>query len=432
MKQHKSLLRITHLLLSLFIAGGIIYGVAVGVGPLPPLGSALNPGTGVWTSASLAQPLHNEVLHFASLQQPVTVIFEANGTPHIQATSDNDLFWAIGYLQARFRLTQMDLLRRQGEGRLAEILGPQALPSDRFQVMLGLDRAAQRDWQELSANNPIQQGLQAFSNGVNAWISQAEQSNSLPFMFKLLNYQPKLWTPLDTLVIQGVMTQDLDFSTTPLEYALMVNSLGYDRTMQWFPVLPTDAQHPYDPSPYQQAASLTPLPSQLALGQDTLQSIAALEQQVKALPNAMRSASASNNWAVNGPLVASGKALMAGDPHLNLTLPSIWYEIAGSSPSYNFSGVSIPGAPLVLIGRNQHISWSMTDVQSKSTLLCREDRQGSSRSVLLGWSLAPDAAYCLRYSGQRAGGGPSGRLSHDPWASFPECFPHDPRASFPA
>ncbi|HEY1353418.1 MAG TPA: penicillin acylase family protein [Ktedonobacteraceae bacterium] len=93
---------------------------------------------------------------------------------------------------------------------------------------------------------------------------------------------------------------------------------------------------------------------------------------MKALPNAMRSASASNNWAVNGPLTASGQALMAGDPHLNLTLPSIWYQLAGSSPGYIFSGVSVPGVPLILIGRNQQISWSMTDVQNASTLFCRE------------------------------------------------------------
>jgi penicillin amidase len=130
---------------------------------------------------------------------------------------------------------QMDLLRRQGEGHLAEILGSGALSSDRCQVMLGLDRAAQRDWQALAVNPPARQVLQAFTDGVNAWINAAAQSNSLPFLFKLLNYQPRPWTPGDTLVIQGVMTQDLAFSTTPLHYALLTRALDYDRTMQWFP-----------------------------------------------------------------------------------------------------------------------------------------------------------------------------------------------------
>jgi len=368
MKKRRLPLRILHLLISLLVAGGILYVTAFGSGPVPPLGSALNPGTGVWTSASSAQPLQSETLHFSGLQQLVTVIFEADGTPHIQAVTDSDMFWTIGYLQARFRLTQMDLLRRQGEGRLSEILGKEALSSDQFQIMLGLDRAAQRDWRALAVNSSTRQGLQSFASGVNAWIDQAEQSNTLPFMFKLLNYRPATWTPIDTLVIQGVMTQDLDFSTTPLNYALLVNSLGYDRTMQWFPVLPTDKQSPYDLGPFGQATNPTPLPSQLAFSQDTVQSLASMQQQISALPNAMRAGSASNDWAVNGPLTASGKALMAGDPHLHLTLPSIWYQLAATSPDYDFSGVSIPGVPLVLIGRNQHISWSMTDVQNESTL----------------------------------------------------------------
>lgn len=367
MKKHRFLLHILHFLIALGVVSSILYVSAVGAGPLPPLGSVLNTGTGIWTSASAAQPVHNETFHFAGLQQSVTVIFEANGTPHIQAATDNDLFWMIGYLQARFRLTQMDLTRRQGEGRLAEILGPDALASDQFQVILGLDRAAQRDWQMLPQHGPVRQSLQAFSNGVNAWINQAEQSNSLPVLFKLLHYQPQPWTPIDTLIIQGVLTQELDFSTTPLEYAFMVKALGYQRTMQWFPLLPTDTQHPYDTGPYQQPSTFTPLPSQLTLSQTTMQSIATVEQQIKSLPRAMRDGPASNNWAVNGPLTASGKALMAGDPHLNLTLPAVWYQIAGHSPSYDFSGVSVPGVPLVLIGRNQHISWSMTNVQNAST-----------------------------------------------------------------
>lgn len=368
MKRQDMPLRILHLLLSLIVASGVIYAVAVGAGPLPPLGSTLNPGTGVWTAASDARLLQSETLHVAGLQRPVTVVFEANGTPHIQAATDDDLFWTIGYIQARFRLTQMDLTRRQAEGRLAEILGPEALSSDQFQVTLGLDRAAQADWQAIPVSSPVRRVLQDYANGVNTFINGAEQSNSLPFMFKLLNYQPQQWTPIDTLLVQGAMTQNLDFSTTPLNYALMVQSLGYQRTMQWFPVLPTNAQHPYDLGPYAQPANLTPLPSQLAVSQGTMQSISDMDQQIRALPKAMRDGSASNNWAVNGPKAPDGKALMAGDPHLDLTLPAVWYQMDASSPGYSFSGVTIPGVPMIIIGRNQHISWSLTDVQNESTL----------------------------------------------------------------
>ncbi|HEU5373944.1 MAG TPA: penicillin acylase family protein [Ktedonobacteraceae bacterium] len=372
MKRGGLYLRILHLLLSLIIGGGIIYVSAAGVGPIPALGPALNPGTGVLTAANDAKPIQNETLHFAGLHKPVTIIFDANGVPHIQAATDDDLFWAIGYLQARFRLTEMDLTRRQGEGLLSEVFGSEALSSDEFENTLGLENAAQADWQLIPADSLIRQLLQEYANGVNAWIKRAEENHSLPFIFKLLNYQPRPWTPIDVLVIQGVMTQELDFSTTSLDYAMMVKALGYNRTMQWFPVLPPDAQHPYDTGPYQQPATPTPLPSQLALSQGAIQSIAAIDQQVQALPNAMLDGSASNNWAVNGPKTASGNALMAGDPHLNLTLPSVWYQLDARSPGFSFSGASIPGVHIIPIGYNQHISWSLTDVQNESTLYYTE------------------------------------------------------------
>lgn len=143
--------------------------------------------------------------------------------------------------------------------------------------------------------------------------------------------------------------------------------------MQWFPVLPPDLQHPYDPGPYQAPVGPAPLPSQLALPPATLQSFSTLEAFTQRLPvSLLHRDGSSNNWAVNGPKVAGGAALLAGDPHLDLTLPSQWFPIAGESPSYAFSGVSAPGVPLMLAGRTRHIAWSGTDTQNQSTLYYRE------------------------------------------------------------
>ncbi len=186
MKQPRLVLRIIHFLVSLVVALGILYVSAFGAGPLPPLGSALNVGKGVWTSASDARPLQNETLHFQELQQPVTVLFEQSGTAHIQAATDHDLFWTIGYLHARFRLTQMDLERRQGEGQLSEILGMQALDSDRGSNFYGLARTAQAEWQTLPPNSPLHQVLLDYAQGVNARITEDEQNGALPFLFKVL------------------------------------------------------------------------------------------------------------------------------------------------------------------------------------------------------------------------------------------------------
>ena len=158
------------------------------------------------------------------------------------------------------------------------------------------------------------------------------------------------------------------FNTQPLDYARMVKALGYQRTMQWFPVLPPDVQHPYDTGPYQQQEGLRPLPSQLSLSQDALQTIASLEQYIRARPRVMGRAWGSNNWAVNGPKTASGKALMAGDTHTQLFLPSIYFPLDASSPDYSFSGVSSVGTPFVIWGHNQHISWSTTYANDEATL----------------------------------------------------------------
>ncbi|HET8842384.1 MAG TPA: penicillin acylase family protein [Ktedonobacteraceae bacterium] len=369
MKRRKSLIHVLHMLLALLVVSGLIYITVFGVDPIPPLGAILNPGTGVWTLAGAAKTVQSETLHFDGLKQPVKVVFEKDGTPHIQAANNDDLFWTIGYLQARFRLGQMDLLRRNGEGRLSEILGKGSLDDDRLQITLGLQRTAETNWRTIAPDSPSHQVLQAYSNGVNALINQEEQNNALPLVFKLLNYKPLPWTPVDTLVVMGNLARQLSFSTGPLDYVAMVKALGYQRTMQWFPMLPPDMQHPYAAGPYATRAAMpVPLPSQLAFDDGTVQNMAALSQQVKTLPAITLNRLASNAWAVDGPKTASGKAIMAGDPHLNLTLPSIWFQMEGDSPDYHFSGASIPGIPTILIGHNQRISWSVTNAANQSTL----------------------------------------------------------------
>ena len=371
----KRIWAILNLLISLSVTGLLCYVAARGLGSVPPLGPALNPNAGIWNTAQNAQFQSQETLHFPGLQQPVTVIFEKSGIPHIQAATDADLFWTIGYLHARFRLTEMDLERRQGEGALAEIVGPKALDSDKFEASLGLQRAAQADWQALAAKKGrAYQALTAYAQGVNAVIEQEEQNNTLPLMFTLLNYKPRPWTPVDSLVVEEDETQALDYTSTPLDYCLLIHSLGYDRTMQWFPVIPSDTQHPYETGPFQPASttptSITPLPTQTTcLPQNNIAAISDLNSRIAQLPvDAAHQIGSSNNWAINGPKTASGNALMAGDPHLHLTLPSIWYQLDANSPGYSFRGESIPGIPAAIIGQNQHISWSLTDVQNQSTL----------------------------------------------------------------
>ena len=393
--RRKHLPQIANFAAALVVAVAILYVAFFGAGPLPALGPAFNPTTGAWTMAADAR-VTNETLHLAGLQQPVQVSLESNGTAHIVAQTDHDLFLATGYVHARFRLFQMDLLRRQGEGRLSEIIGKAALDADRFELQLGLLRTAHLEWSRLSTGDPSRDALVAYAQGVNDRITEAESAHQLDAMFALLGYQPLPWTPIDTLIVKGDMTQTLNFTDTPLAIAQLDRSLGADLTTEWFPVLPPNTQAPYDPGPYP-APTTGPIETMRQVTDAEASSAADLYRRLAGLPPGLiATGGASNNWAVAGGKSASGGALLAGDPHLHLTLPAIWYQLSMDSPGYHASGVSIPGTPIILIGHNQHIAWSLTDAQDQQTFFYDEKEDPSHPGQYFwkgAWQTYKTAAY---------------------------------------
>ncbi len=370
-RRRRRLKSLGNLIAAVIVSGAVVYASFLGAGPLPALGPVFNPVTGVWTMAADAI-VSDQTLHLSGLQKPVRVTLEKDGTAHVVAQTDHDLFLAVGYVHAKFRLFQMDLLRRQGEGRLAEVFGKAAVDSDKFELQLGLLRTAQGEWSALSASDPSRDALTAYAQGVNDRITEAENQHQLPAMFTLVGYQPKPWTPIDTLVVKGDMTQTLNFTDTPLVMELLDKTLGPDLTAKWFPVLPPNPQSPYDPGPYP-SPTVAPIETMRQVSDVEAQTASALYQRLSALPAGLiATGGASNNWAVAGSRSTSGGSLMAGDPHLHLTLPAIWFQLTEDSPGYHTSGVSIPGTPVVLIGHNQHISWSLTDAQNQQTFFYEE------------------------------------------------------------
>jgi len=359
-----------------------------GYGGIPALGPALDPGRGVWTSAVAGEPIRSQTLSLPGLQDKVVVTFTKNGIASIQATTDHDMFLALGYVHARFRLTEMDEERRLGEGRLAQLGGSSDLASDKFELRLGLLRTAQAEWAQMPKDGEAAQALVAYAQGVNDDIAQVRAGGQWPATFTLAGVYPAPWTPVDSLVIQGELTQVLDLTATPLDYALLERSLGAARTMAWFPVIAANAQTPYDPGPYRKLP-LTPLPGETVPGASTTarsgitaaqaQAAGTLLAQLSQLPaGQLHTYPDSNAWAANGPAVKGDgadkddRALLAGDPHLPQTLPSIWYEVAMSAPGFDVAGVSVPGLPGVLIGHNDRIAWSLTDTQNQATLFYDE------------------------------------------------------------
>ncbi len=320
--------RVVRVLIPLLVSGVLLGVLAFGYGPVPALGPALDPGRGVWTSASGAALPTSGTLTLPGLAHPVQVSFSSHGVPSVRGADSRDLFLALGYLHAKFRLTEMDLERRLGEGRLAQLAGPAAVGSDKFELRLGLLRTAQQEWAQLPRSSPAAQALLAYSRGVNDYLAQTRQDGQWPALFSLAGVYPASWTPVDSLVIQGDLTQELDFTTTPLDYALLDRTLGTARTMAWFPILPPNQQHPYDPGPYRKAglapisgqpaltAARTPAPARTPartpaaaapqrIPQAEAAAAAALLKQVAALPaGQVHGGPDSNAWAANGPLVA--------------------------------------------------------------------------------------------------------------------------------
>jgi penicillin G amidase len=390
--------RWAHLRWAANIAAALVVSVVLlgvlgfGYGTIPALGPAFDPGRGAWTSAAGGEPVRSQTLSLPGLQHAVTVSFTAHGVPSVRAASDHDMFLALGYVHAQFRLAEMDEERRLGEGRLAQLGGPTDLASDEFELRLGLLRTAQEEWAQMPKASVAAQALTAYAQGVNDDIAQVRASGQWPAAFSLAGVHPGPWTPVDSLVVQGELTQELDFTSTPLDYALLERSLGAARTMDWFPIIAKNAQTPYDPGPYAKlpltllTPGLTPgptstgsaagNPARSAPTEAEATAAAALLTQLSQLPaqgsSHLHEYPDSNAWAANGPAVAGGGALLAGDPHLPQTIPSVWYEVAMSAPGFDAAGVSVPGLPGILIGHNARIAWSLTDTQNQAALFYAE------------------------------------------------------------
>ena len=191
--------RVLRVAIPLLACAALLGVLAFGYGAVPALGPALDPGRGVWTSASGGELPRSGTLSLPGLGHPVRVSFTSHGVPSVRAASPHDVFLAEGYLQARFRLAQMDLERRLGEGRLAQLAGPSAVSSDKFELRLGLVRTAEREWAQMPRSSPAAQDLVAYSRGVNDDLAQLRRDRQWPALFSLHSRQFPSLTQADAL-----------------------------------------------------------------------------------------------------------------------------------------------------------------------------------------------------------------------------------------
>ncbi len=243
---------------------------------------------------------------------------------------------------------------------MAEVFGQSFVETDRFIRTVGLPWASERTLQ--AADNETQEALQAYADGVNAYISEVSPLD-LPLEFKLLNYRPASWQPLDTIALTKFLGWSLSGSFEDLQLSLFLDAYGQEAVDELFPInspfpIPIIPQEPSGVSPSPSVHYTSPGP---AASRGLMRNLLSREAQMGPILGKFESMG-SNNWVVSGERTSSGAPILANDPHLGLTAPAIWYMLRLSSPSFNVYGVSLLGAPLPVLGYNEHISWGFTNV----------------------------------------------------------------------
>ena len=319
------------------------------------------------SAAKAALPQIDGAEQVPGLSAPVTVARDEHGVPHIAAATQDDLFMAQGYVTAQDRLWQMDILRRNANGELAEILGPRLLDHDVNQRALEMRNTAHRVYANLPPDERAR--LDDYARGVNLFIDQHQ--HSLPPEFRLLFYRPQPWSGADSISVGLMMVQTLDthwdvklgrervsadLGNPKLESDLYPVGSWRDRPPTGVQVDLTQPQ-PVPPASDDDEDEKT----QASAGAAELpgESIAEL-RALLGLPACAGCRSGSNNWVISGKHTASGRPLLSNDMHLDLSVPNIWYMAGLRAPGYHAAGVTLPGFPFVIAGHNEHVAWGFT------------------------------------------------------------------------
>lgn len=353
-------MRIVPFSISAVVTAGLIYALNRPLGPLPmPAGKFLSPQHGFWQNAEPSGKSFDEDLSFPGLKGKAEVYFDDRLVPHVFAENDEDLYFIQGYLHAKFRLFQIDLQTKAAAGRASEIAGKKAINYDKEQRRLGMVYAAENAMIELEKDPASKAMFDAYTNGVNAYIGTLKESE-LPIEYKLLNIKPEKWTNLRTALLLKMMAKMLSSGTESDLANTNAKSLFIPNELKLlYPQVP-DSLVPIVPKgTVFEKPGIVPVQPALAdsLYLNKKDVASALEISKPDINNG------SNNWVVAGSKTQSGSPILCNDPHLELSLPSIWYEIQLATPTSNAYGVSLPGSPFVIIGFNDSIAWGVTNAQ---------------------------------------------------------------------
>ena len=304
-------------------------------------------GICVWRSL----PPNNAQYTVAAPLGETTVSIDENGIPTIEAKSERDLAFAVGFMHARDRLWQLEMHRRIGRGELAEILGPKALDTDKFLRTLGVHRAARAQLERMPPEARAM--LQAYADGVNSYVTEAMSVR--PPEFVILGVQPGKWEPADTVAWGVMMAYDLSGNWgNELLRLQLASRMPVSRIDELLPPQPGDKLpvHGDYAAIYKAMDALKP--STVATAAKTAaDNLLFLSQGTEGI--------GSNNWVVNGSRTTTGKPLLANDPHLSLAAPAIWYFTRQKAPGIDVTGATLPGGHAVILGRTKGVAWGFTN-----------------------------------------------------------------------
>lgn len=370
-------MRITRFLIAFIVSIGWIWLLNNAHGTLPALGKLLHPVTGFWGNAEPVKDVAKQ-FHFPEGNQPkVTITFDERLVPHISASNNHELYLAQGYLHAYYRLWQMDMQTRAAAGRISEVIGDKAFDFDRKQRRKGMVWAAENSLKAMEANAVTKAMLDAYTEGVNLFIRNLK-CKDYPLEYKLMGFAPEPWTNLKCALLLKYMADDLTGSSDDIAMTYLRDAMPATELDDLFPDKIKLSQ-PVIPAGTAFATPSLRIPAvprgELFAHFDTAVSNAnlkkldkkalSLDWEVNSVKDLLHEKSSSgigsNNWAVGGRLTSDSAAILCNDPHLGLNLPSIWYELQMTAPDVNCYGVSIPGAPGIIIGFNDSITWGFTN-----------------------------------------------------------------------
>lgn len=325
----------------------VVYAASIRLGDVPPIGRFLCPETGFWQNAvATSQPWPDLPAHLP-LQGRAEVSIDARGVPHIFAQNDHDLYFLQGFLTARDRLWQMEFQTMAAAGRVSEVVGAKGIDYDLEQRRAGMAYAAEKSVESFASDPLSQEVMSAYTAGINAYMATLTDAK-LPIEYKILDYRPEPWTPLKSALLLKHMAKMLTWTENDREHSALLKLIGQDMFNGLYP----DPRYGPDPVAEGMDVDSTATHSTATgFAHSTLWS-----SQHDEPPHI-----GSNNWAVAGSRTTNGRTILCNDPHLRLMLPSIWYEVQLTAPGIRCRGVSLPGAPGIIIGFNDSIAWGVTN-----------------------------------------------------------------------